>query len=124
MNPVKIVLNTIGVLAVLLGVIGIFLPLLPTTPFLLLASACFVRGSDRLHRWLLANPHFGKLIRDFEEKRAVPRRAKIIGISLMWLSMSGSIYLVPSPWLKAMLAAIAIGVTIYMLRLRTLAPEE
>lgn len=124
MTAKKIALNTIGVLALLLGAIGIFLPLLPTTPFLLLASACFLRGSDRLHRWLISHPHCGKLIRDYEEKRAVPRRAKVLGIGMMWLSMSFSIYLVASPWLKLMLAAIAIAVTVYMLRLRTLAPGE
>lgn len=124
MTPIKIALNTIGVLAVVLGVIGIFLPLVPTTPFLLLASACFMRGSERLHRQLLANRLFGKAIRDFEEKRAIPLRAKILGMTTMWMSLLFSMYLVQVPWLQITLAAIGVAVSIYLLRLRTLAPGE
>lgn len=119
MTPLKLILNVVGILAVVLGVVGLFLPLLPTTPFLLLASACFMRGSERLHRRLLANPWCGKLIRDFEEHRSIPRRAKVLALVTMWLSISLSIYLVPQPWLRLLLAAIASGVTVYLLRLRS-----
>ena len=124
MSPLKFVLNFVGVLAVVLGIAGIFLPLLPTTPFLLLASACFMRGSERMHRWLLGNRLCGKIIRDYEEKRAVPRRAKVVGLAAIWISMSVSIYLVPAPWQKLMLVAIAAGVSLYLWRLRTLDPGE
>ncbi|HVL74604.1 MAG TPA: YbaN family protein [Noviherbaspirillum sp.] len=120
---IKVVLNCIGLVAVALGVIGIFLPLVPTTPFLLLASACFLRGSDRLHRWLLNNRWCGKFIRDFEEKRAVPLRAKVTAIALMWISMAFSMTIVPTWWHKAMLLVIAVCVTAYLVRLRTLKEE-
>jgi uncharacterized membrane protein YbaN (DUF454 family) len=123
-TPFKLFLNLVGLLALLLGVIGIFLPVMPTTPFLLLASACFMRGSKRLHRWVRAHPHCGKFIRDFEDKRAVPRRAKVLGTGLMWMSLSVSIYLVPNNWVRILLAAIGISVTIYLMRLRTLEAGE
>jgi uncharacterized membrane protein YbaN (DUF454 family) len=123
-TPLKFFLNLVGMLALALGIAGLFLPLVPTTPFLLLASACFMRGSERMHRWLLGNRVFGKAIRDYEEKRAVPRRAKIAGIFVLWASMSISIYLMPPVWLKLMLVAIGAAVTIYLWRLRTLEPGE
>jgi uncharacterized membrane protein YbaN (DUF454 family) len=88
----KLLLNTVGVIAVLLGIIGIFIPLLPTTPFLLLASACFMRGSTRLHRWLVDAPVIGKILRNYEENRVVPVRAKVIALALMWPSMAFAAY--------------------------------
>ena len=120
----KILLNIIGCIAVVLAILGVFLPLLPTTPFLLLASACFMRGSDRMHRWLRHHPVFGEYLRNFEDKRALPLRAKILSILLLWPSMLYSIYLVKPILLKGMLLAIAIGVTVMILRMKTLEAEE
>lgn len=116
----KIVLNIVGSLAVILALLGVFLPLLPTTPFLLLASACFVRSSDRMHRWLLNNRVFGEYLRNFESGRGIPLRAKLVAIALLWLSMGWSIWLVKPVLLKLMLAAIGISVTIYLARFKTL----
>lgn len=124
MTPLKILLIAVGCLALVLAIAGIFLPLLPTTPFLLLASACFMRGSERLHRWLLSNRVFGKAIRDYEEKRAVPRRAKVVGLAVMWASLAFSIYLVPAAWHKGMLVLIGACVSVYLLRLKTLPRED
>lgn len=76
-----------GVVAILLGILGIFLPLLPTTPFLLLASWCFARGSDRLHRWLLGHRVFGEYLRNFEAGRGIPLRAKIVATVMLWGSL-------------------------------------
>lgn len=115
----KIFLNIIGSIAVLLAILGIFLPLLPTTPFLLLASACYLRGSERMHRWLLNNRVFGSYIRNFEEHRAMPRRAKVIALLLMWASLFWSIYVVRSMPGKVLLATIGVAVTLYLLRLKT-----
>ena len=112
----KYLLNTIGVIAVGLGVLGIFLPLLPTTPFLLLASACFARGSTRLHRWLLTNPLFGRYLQDWEEGRGIPARAKAIILLLMWASLGYSIMRFSQMALQILLVAIGAGVTIYLLR--------
>lgn len=116
----KIVLNIIGTLAIILAILGIFLPLLPTTPFLLLASACYMRGSQRMHNALLRNRVFGKYLRDFEEHRAIPLRAKILALVFMWISILFSIYAVKWIVLKLMLLLIAIGVSIYLLRMKTL----
>ncbi|RZI41753.1 DUF454 domain-containing protein [Herbaspirillum sp. HC18] len=116
----KILLNIIGSIAVVLAILGVFLPLLPTTPFLLLASACYVRGSERLHRWLLNNRLFGEYLRNIEEKRGMPRRGKIITLAMLWLSIAYSIATVKPLVLKIMLAAIACGVTFVILRMKTL----
>ncbi|HEU4853474.1 MAG TPA: YbaN family protein [Telluria sp.] len=112
----KTALVIIGSISVALGVLGLFLPLLPTTPFLLLASACFARGSDRMHRWLLNHGVFGAYLRSFEEGLGIPLRGKIVAIGLMWLSMAVSISMVEHMALRALLAAIAIAVTIYLWR--------
>jgi len=115
----KLALNLAGCIAVLLGIIGIFLPLLPTTPFLLLASACFARGSDRLHGWLLSHGTFGAYLRNFEEGRGIPARAKVLALAMMWSSIGYAAWRYPQWWLKAALLAVALGVTIYLLRLPT-----
>lgn len=120
----KILLNVIGCIAVVLAILGVFLPLLPTTPFLLLASACFVRSSDRMHRWLRNHSVFGEYLRNFEDKRALPLRAKVLSIVLLWPSMIYSIYLVKPTLLRGMLLAIAVGVTIMILRMKTLDATE
>ncbi len=116
----KILLMLVGSIAVVLGIIGLFVPVLPTTPFLLLASACFVRSSERLHRMLLNNRVFGEHLRNYEEHRAIPRRAKILALATMWPSLLVSAYLVGHIALRAMLIAIGIGVSIYLLRMKTL----
>ena len=84
---VKIFLAILGCAALALGVVGIFVPLLPTTPFLLLAAALWVRSSPRLYEWLLAHRCFGEYIRNFRENRAIPMRAKVVSIALMWGTM-------------------------------------
>lgn len=118
----KLLLNVIGSLAVILAILGIFLPVLPTTPFLLLASACYVRGSERMHRWLRNNRLFGEYLRNIEDKRGIPLKGKIYTLLLLWGSMSWSIVIVKPIYLKALLVAIAIGVTVMILRMKTLKP--
>jgi uncharacterized membrane protein YbaN (DUF454 family) len=108
--------NVAGAIAVLLGILGIFLPLLPTTPFLLLASWCFARGSDRLHGWLLSHRVFGAYLRNFEEGRGIPRKAKIVATVLLWLSLLGAMRRVDHLGLQALLLATGIAVSTYMWR--------
>jgi uncharacterized membrane protein YbaN (DUF454 family) len=104
-----------GSACVLLGVLGIFLPLLPTTPFMLLAAACFARSSRRFHGWLLANPTVGPLIREWEQNRSIPRRTKLTAIALMSLTMAVSIVFFVEPlWLQLLLAAFGVGLAIWM----------
>jgi uncharacterized membrane protein YbaN (DUF454 family) len=119
----KIVLNVIGTLAVILAILGIFLPLLPTTPFLLLASACYMRGSKRMHNALLRNPLFGEYLRNIEENRGIPLKAKIVALVFLWVSLLFSVYTVKWMILKLMLVVIGAGVSIYLLRMKTLRLE-
>jgi uncharacterized membrane protein YbaN (DUF454 family) len=109
--------NIVGTCALILGILGVFLPLLPTTPFLLLASACYLRGSARMHAWLLQAPVLGKIISDYESHRVVPVRAKITAILLLWPSILFAAFRVQKLPLAIVLIAIAIAVTVYLVRL-------
>lgn len=120
----KTLYNIAGTIALLLGIVGIFLPLLPTTPFLLLASACYMRGSERMHRWLMNQRHLGPYLRSYQQGLGIPLRAKVAALATMWTSLTVSIWLVPLVWLRVLLAVIGVAVTIYLLRVRTLTPDE
>jgi uncharacterized protein len=112
-----------GLIAVGLGTIGIFIPLLPTTPFYLLAAACFYRSSDRLYQSLTGNKWFGPYIRNYREHRAIPHHAKIMALIFLWGTIGYAVLAVLDPlWLRIILVAIAVAVTIYLLRLKTLKP--
>jgi uncharacterized membrane protein YbaN (DUF454 family) len=110
-----------GVLSVALGVAGIFLPLLPTTPFLLLAATCFLHSSKRLHRWLLHHKWFGPYIRNYQKYKALPASAKFWTLSLLWGTMLYAIFFVLDALvLQVLLLLIAISVTVHILKLKTL----
>ena len=112
---VRAVFLVLGSVFVVLGVIGIVVPVLPTTPFLLLAAACYARGSQRAHDWLLANPAFGPLIREWQQHRAIPWRTKIYGIVLMSATLAASIVFFVEPlWLKALLAAMGVALALWL----------
>ncbi|SEN63483.1 hypothetical protein SAMN05428959_102698 [Duganella sp. CF517] len=112
----KTVFNLIGCMAVALGVLGIFLPLLPTTPFLLLASACFARGSSRLHHWLQTNRVFGKYLRDYENGKGIPLRGKVWILLFMWASMGYSIWRTDLLYVRVLVVLIGCCVTLYLTR--------
>lgn len=125
LNPlVKIFFNVAGTFFVALGIAGIVLPLLPATPFFLLASACYVRGSERLHSWLINHRHLGPYIRNFREHRGMPRRAKIYTLLLLWASIGFSIYTVPILGVRLLLVVVALVATTMILRLRTIEVER
>lgn len=114
-----------GWFSILAGVVGIFLPLVPTVPFLLLAAVCFGRSSERFHTWLIEHNHLGPLIRDYLNGGGIPLRAKRIAISMVWVSFPASAFMfVPVVWAKILLIAVAAGITLYLLRLPTMPPEE
>jgi uncharacterized membrane protein YbaN (DUF454 family) len=117
----KWLLMSLGVLAMAVGLIGVVVPLLPTTPFLLLAAACFVRSSDPMYGWLTSNRLFGGFIRNYREQRGVSARAKITALVLLW-SVIGytALTAVDAAWLRVLLVAIAVAITIHLLRLKTL----
>ena len=83
----KYILIVLGSISLTLGVIGIFLPLLPTTPFLLLAAALYVRSSEELYNWLIHQKYLGTYIRNFREHKAIPLHAKIISVTLVWITL-------------------------------------
>jgi len=116
----KAVLLSVGIASTALGVIGIFLPLLPTVPFLLLAAACFARSSERCHRWLLEHNHLGPIVRAALHGAGIPRRAKITSITLLWVTIVLSAVLVPLLWVRVVLFVVAVAVTCYLLRLPVL----
>lgn len=120
----KVLLIIAGTISLGLGIVGIIVPLLPTTPFLLLAAACYVRGSARLYDWLLSSKYLGSYIRNYREKRAIPLRTKIGALSLLWLSIGYSAFFVVTlAWVKILLLLIASGVTVHIYKLNTLLEE-
>ena len=112
-----------GSASLLLGIIGIFLPVLPTTPFVLIAAYCFARGSPRWERWLLEHRYFGRYVREWREHHAVPLRAKQLATLMMVASSALSWWsLTPSPWRWAP-GAFCIVVGVWLWRLPTLRPQ-
>lgn len=117
----KPLLVSIGIVCVGLGSAGIVLPLVPTTPFLLLAAACFAKSSDRFYAWLLGHRRFGPVIRDYREKGGITRKTRAIALSLLWFSITLSAFTVLSSWIpRVALFAIAAAVTIHLFSLKTL----
>lgn len=105
-----------GVAALALAALGVVLPLLPTTPFVLLAAACFARGSERFHDWLLGHPIAGPIIVEWREHRSMARRVKAWASLLMGLSFGSSILLMESPWHQAMLAGLGVVLGVFLWR--------
>jgi uncharacterized membrane protein YbaN (DUF454 family) len=120
----KWILVAAGITALSLGTIGILVPLLPTTPFLLLAAACFVRSSEKLYAWLIHHKWFGDHIRHYREHRAITLRAKVVTLLLLWSVIGYTAFgIVTAWWVRALLGIIAVGVTIHILHLKTLTRE-
>lgn len=121
----KILLIFSGTVFVGLGVLGMFLPLVPTTVFLLLAAYCYSKSSERFHTWLLTNRWCGEYIRNYKERRGMTVRQKVSSISMLWASITLSMWLVAAKlWLVLLLAAIAIGVTTHLLWIKTRREED
>lgn len=113
-----------GGISLLLGLAGIFLPLLPTTPFVLLAAACFSRGSTRCEAWLLGHPRFGPMVRDWRQHRAVPLRAKQLALVMMTIGSVTAAFTLPRlQWLPA-LCCTAVGWWLWHLPTREALPAQ
>ena len=111
----------LGTVCLILGAVGVFLPILPTTPLLLLAAACYYKSSARMHRWMLHNRWFGNYLRNYAEGKGISVKAKLFTISLLWLLISYSaFFVVNSLIIQLVLFAIAVGVTIHLIKLPTL----
>jgi len=107
-----------GTVSLGLGFVGIVLPVLPTTPFLLLSAACYYKGSERLHRWMLNNRLFGDYLRNYKEGKGIPPKTKIFTLILLWSAISFSaLFMLSNPIIQVILFAIAIGVSIHVVTL-------
>ena len=115
---VRVVLWTLGSLALLLGIIGIFLPGLPTTPFVLVAAACYARASETFYRRLIANPTVGPLIVEWRRHHSIPFRIKVVAITLMSLTICASMWTFSAmPWLQGILAFIGVSTAAVLWRI-------
>ncbi len=116
----KSLLVVSGTICVVLGFIGMFFPILPTTPFLLLAAMAYARSSERFYHWLLTNRWFGEIIKNYREGKGVSLRLKILTLVLMWLSMGYVILIILTQlWAKIVLVIIGISVTIHLIWIKT-----
>jgi uncharacterized membrane protein YbaN (DUF454 family) len=121
----KIVLIPLGSLFVALGTLGVFVPGLPTTPFLLLAAACYVRSSEKLYNWLLTHRLFGKYISFYRKHKAMPLRAKVFAIVLMWVMLIASvIFFIEALSVKLFITLCGVIGTVSILLVKTYKPEE
>jgi len=116
----KLALILVGHFSAAVGILGILIPLLPTTPFLLLAAACYARSSERFYNWLINNKWLGNYIKNYREKKIIPLKVKVLSLSLLWIIIGFSIFFVVNIFLlRVILILIVIGVSIHVLSFRT-----
>jgi uncharacterized protein len=115
------VLIILGTIFIALGVLGIFLPLLPTTPFLLLGASCYIKSSPRLYNWLIENKFLGWYIKNYTEGNGIPRKTKITAVLLLWVTISYSlVFIIDNLYIRACLVLIATGVTWHIISRKTI----
>ena len=116
----NIILTIFGLISLTLGVLGAFLPVLPTTPFLLLSAFFFLRGNRKLYDWLMNHPRLGSYIKNFTEHKAIPLRVKIVSVSTLWLTLLYCAIFVADHWaMRGLFILIAICVTLHILSYKT-----
>ncbi len=120
----KVFLLICGTIALILGVIGVVIPGLPTTPFLLLASFCYLRSSKKMYDWLMGHRVFGMYLYNYIHYKAIDKRTKIGAVIFLWCSMGISIYFLNSIHLRIFLVVVGIGVTLHLLMLKTMKIEN
>ena len=117
----RILYIALGCVSLTLGVIGIFLPLLPTTVFLLISAWSWARSSERFYIWLISNKVLGSYIRNYRDEKGVTQRQRILTLAFLWLGIGyTAIFVVSKLWLTLLLFGIAVAVSIHMITLRTL----
>jgi len=120
-NTVRLLYIIAGTLSLIIGVVGIVLPVLPTTPFLLLSAACYYRGSERLHSWLIQSKLFGPTIRDFEEKGGMKKSTRIKALAMLWVTVLVSAFLVLDSFIHRLgVIVLAIIGTFFIFRIKTI----
>ena len=114
---IRYLLLTIGWLSFVLGMIGLLLPVVPTSPFLILSTACFLRSSPRFYYWLINHRWFGRYIRYYMDGQGIPRRAKVMILLMLWVTiLSSALFIVPIRWVSVTMIVIAGLVSIYIIR--------
>ncbi len=109
-----------GTITFALGAVGVVFPILPTTPFLLISLACYVRSSERMSHWLLNNKYFGSYLKNYKEGKGIPMKTKLFAISVLWITIAFSaLVLVPILAVKIILFVVATAVTVHLVRLPT-----
>ncbi|MHB0925944.1 MAG: YbaN family protein [Gallionellaceae bacterium] len=115
---VRLAFGALGTLFLLVGIIGIFMPILPTTPFLLLATACYARSSHRFYNWLMNHPALGPLIVEWRTYRSIPWRIKLVAVATMTLTFGSSIiFFIKDDWLQLALAFFGVMMVIWLYRI-------
>lgn len=121
----KYFLIALGWFFVAMGIIGIFVPIWPTTIFFILAAWCFAKSSEKFYNWLINHPRFGKFIRNYREHRGMPLKAKIIAVTMVVVAIGSSvIFFTQTMWIRILLVGIALGVSGYILSLNTIRQEQ
>ena len=121
----KVLLTGLGFVSLAVGILGIFLPILPTTVFLLISAWCWLRSSERFYRWLTTNRILGSYITNYRIEKGMTRVQKAFTITLLWLGIGFTgIIVVSKIWLSLVLFGIAVGVTIHLLTLKTLSGKK
>ena len=115
MDIKRLLFVTLGTLFLGVGIVGIFVPILPTTPFLLLATSFYARGSDRFHRWLLNNRILGSYIRHYIDGKGMPLKVKLFTITLLWIAISATVaFAIDDLVVRVVLVLVAIGVSVHI----------
>lgn len=120
----RYLLICLGSVSLAIGIIGIFLPILPTTPLLLLAAFCYLRSSERLFHWLINHRIFGAYIYNYMSHKAITKSLKIGTISFLWITLCISMFIISNIYMTILLLVIGIGVSIHVMALKTLKPED
>ena len=122
---IRIILIVTGTVSLVIGIVGIFIPLLPTTPFLLITAACYARGSNRFYKWLLCNKLLGNYIKNYREGKGIALNIKIITLSFLWATIIFSaLFVVSNLIIRVILIVIAIGVTVHIASIKTMKKEN
>ena len=116
----RVGLVALGTISLGAGIAGLFVPILPTTPLLLVAAGCYVRSSERLFNWLIHHPRLGPPVRRYVAQKAIPLKVKVISLIVAWIALGTAFFLIDSIWVKGVLVALAIVKTAFMIRVKTL----
>jgi len=124
MKQKNVVLTIMGVLALGLGAIGIFMPLLPTTPFVMLAAICFSKSNRKFYERIKRNPHFGPFVENYHTKQGIDMSLKTKSIIFLWGSLALSMVLLQTTWIYAVLCVVGVSVTAHILLIKTKKEKE